>query len=319
MGYLSVLQVVVQLIICIKLITSQSSTTLRLVEKDATVVGVEPFYNETTFSSTECYLACLQQIDRCFYIETENLNEAWTCKLYNFLSEDFKKYLKPAKGREIVSPYPKKYPKDCVDLKQMGFEKDGVYSISIRENESPRKVFCGMETDGGGWIVIQKRFDGSVDFNRNWTDYRNGFGNIDVNGEYWLGNEFVHQYTSMYETNLILEAVTFGGEKNTTKLQSFKLSDEVSKYIFEFGTCEGLCSLALNKRKFSTPDQDNDGSIKHCAAMFGAWWHKNCFWVNFNGKYSNTNPVPHWTGITWKEFRGSAESLKETKMMVRRI
>src|SRR6218665_1999705 len=44
-------------------------------------------------------------------------------------------------------------------------------------------------------IVIMQRFDGSVNFNRNWVKYRNGFGNI-RRGEFWLGNEKVHRLTS---------------------------------------------------------------------------------------------------------------------------
>ena len=29
-----------------------------------------------------------------------------------------------------------------------------------------------------GWIIIQQRLDISLDFNQNWTTYRNGFGNV---------------------------------------------------------------------------------------------------------------------------------------------
>ena len=33
--------------------------------------------------------------------------------------------------------------------------------------------------------VIQRRIDDSVDFDRNWTEYQRGFGQLD--GNFWLG------------------------------------------------------------------------------------------------------------------------------------
>ena len=47
-------------------------------------------------------------------------------------------------------------------------------------------VYCDMTTDGGGWIVIQRnRMDNSVSFNKNWTDYEEGFGELHT--EFWYG------------------------------------------------------------------------------------------------------------------------------------
>ncbi|OWF39987.1 Angiopoietin-related protein 4 [Mizuhopecten yessoensis] len=49
-------------------------------------------------------------------------------------------------------------------------------------------------TDGGGWTVLQHRLNGSVSFNRSWTDYVTGFG--DLRGDFWLGLEYIHVLTS---------------------------------------------------------------------------------------------------------------------------
>ena len=45
---------------------------------------------------------------------------------------------------------------------------------------------CDMDTDGGGWLVIQRRVSGGTEnFFRGWSDYEDGFG--DLNGEFWYG------------------------------------------------------------------------------------------------------------------------------------
>ena len=67
------------------------------------------------------------------------------------------------------------------------------------------EVYCDTSKGGGGWLVVQRRQDGSVDFNRNWLEYEDGFGKL--TGEFliwaegpplshwsrWLGNENGHQ------------------------------------------------------------------------------------------------------------------------------
>jgi len=61
----------------------------------------------------------------------------------------------------------------------------------LKQIESKYLIFFFSVT---GWTVIQRREDGTVDFYRNWEEYKNGFGN--QNGEFWLGNEQIYQITN---------------------------------------------------------------------------------------------------------------------------
>ncbi|XP_055942893.1 techylectin-5A-like isoform X3 [Argiope bruennichi] len=80
---------------------------------------------------------------------------------------------------------------DCFEILASGRNKSGIYILWPREfpTERPLKAYCDMDTDGGGWTVIQRRgkFPFQQDFNKDWERYKNGFGKLTE--EFWLGNE----------------------------------------------------------------------------------------------------------------------------------
>ncbi|XP_022777567.1 fibrinogen-like protein 1 [Stylophora pistillata] len=81
---------------------------------------------------------------------------------------------------------------NCAELYKAGNTFSGVYSIDP-DGLGAFDVYCNQSTAGGGWTVIQRRLDGSVDSNRCWCDYKHGFGNM--TGEYWLGVDKINHLT----------------------------------------------------------------------------------------------------------------------------
>ena len=47
-----------------------------------------------------------------------------------------------------------------------------MYLIRPDEAERPVQAWCEQDIDNGGWAVIQSRRDGSVNFFRNWDNYK---------------------------------------------------------------------------------------------------------------------------------------------------
>ena len=56
----------------------------------------------------------------------------------------------------------------------MGFTTSGIYSIQPWGARQPFNVYCEQDYYDGGWTVIQKRRDGSENFDRSYDDYTNG-------------------------------------------------------------------------------------------------------------------------------------------------
>ncbi len=86
-----------------------------------------------------------------------------------------------------------------------------------------------METTAGrGWTIFQRRVDGSVDFYRNWTDYKNGFGNLTT--EFWLGLDKIHRLSSSEQNVLRVDLGTFENETAYAVYESFSVGNESDAY-----------------------------------------------------------------------------------------
>ena len=181
---------------------------------------------------------------------------------------------------------------NCLEWKKKGCNENGIYPIAINGvnntiNNKGVPVYCDMVTDGGGWTVIQNRFDGSVNFDRLWEEYKNGFGSL--NGEFWLGNEILYRLSQQNHENMQLkfEATRFSDESINKVCNNFKLTSEEDSYKISFSSVEGVEDAPdLNGTKFTTRDRDNDLYPSNCAIDFpGGWWFSGCFYVNLNGLY----------------------------------
>ena len=151
-------------------------------------------------------------------------------------------------------------------------------------------VRCDMVTDGGGWIVFQRRVDASVDFYRGWQEYKNGFG--DLNGNFWLGLEKLHKLASPGKGAMLRVDMKHFRNPDSVKYAEYRLfeiMDEAAGYRLNVGGYSGDAgdSLLYHVRSmFTTKDRDQDSYPVNCAVpCAGAWWYYKCYLANLNGLY----------------------------------
>ncbi|KAI0231692.1 Ficolin-1 [Lamellibrachia satsuma] len=219
-------------------------------------------------------------------------------------------------GLSFVTPRPS--ATDCADLKREGYSLSGIYDIRLVAANKTIKVYCDMTTDGGGWLVFQRRQDGSVDFYRDWASYKEGFG--DVSGEFWLGNDYLHAVTAQKQYTLRIDLGDFEGATRYAVYSNFAVSDELQKYRLSFGAYNGTAGNALARQAggFSTKDRDNDVHHQHCAQRYkGAWWYKGCLHSNLNAQYLDGAHTTFASGVNWHQWHGLTYSLKKVEMKLR--
>ena len=91
--------------------------------------------------------------------------------------------------------------------------------------------------------VFQKRFNGSVDFFRDYQCYQDGFGN--ALGEYWLGLDYMRSLVEQYGQELRVD-LWHGNETAYAKYNWFSIGTASDGYRLSTGAYSG------NAGKFKT-------------------------------------------------------------------
>nr|XP_023646850.1 angiopoietin-related protein 2-like [Paramormyrops kingsleyae] len=210
---------------------------------------------------------------------------------------------------------------DCLHALDEGHADSGMYLVRPENGNQLMQVWCDQRHDPGGWTVIQRRQDGSVNFFRNWETYKQGFGNID--GEYWLGLENIYWLTNQGTYKLLVTLEDWSGRKVFAEYASFRVESEAEFYKLRVGRYHGNAGDSLtwhNSKQFTTLDRDHDVYTGNCAHyQKGGWWYNACAHSNLNGVWYRGGHYRsrYQDGVYWAEFRGGAYSLKKVTMMIR--
>ncbi|XP_078663593.1 uncharacterized protein LOC144906813 isoform X2 [Branchiostoma floridae x Branchiostoma belcheri] len=221
------------------------------------------------------------------------------------------------------------FPRDCTYWYNQGHRTSGVYSIQLRGSDDTFSAWCHFDDDGtGAWTVMQRRQDGSVDFYRDWQEYKNGFG--DVTGEYWLGNENIYQLTNQAKYKLRIDLQDFDGRMFFAEYSLFRVENEADNYRLRLGNHTGNTRDGMTKLDKDQPFTTKDHGTRqgsHCASVqkAGWWFGEVCLnWANLNGIYKDSGEYTgEQNGIFWFPLRliGYPElhSLKKVTMKLRRL
>lgn len=195
----------------------------------------------------------------------------------------------------------------CGQIKAKGSTANGWYKIRL--NSPDRRILsvkCYLDM---GQTVIQHRMDDSTNFNRTWSDYKQGFGN---KMSWWAGLENIHYWTTLKTFKLSISLTDHTDRTYTAEYDDFKIDTEAEKYKLTLGSFSGgdagnallhsQSNLNHNNMKFSTWDQDNDGSSFPCARQYkSGWWFNYCWAANLNGLWTS-NEKCQYTCAQWKNL-----------------
>ncbi|KAH9505289.1 Ficolin-2 [Bulinus truncatus] len=181
------------------------------------------------------------------------------------------------------------------------------------------QYLCDTKSDGGGWIVFQRRVDRDLSFSRNWTEYKEGFGSLC--GDHWLGNDNIHEITKQgrYELRIDMEYKT---RRYYVQYTDFYIENEAQKYKLHFKNFKGDTTDGLkfhNDQTFATQQMDSDPrTALLCPHRFTTgWWYNICHQSNLNGQFNSTQAGVE--GVYWEGLTAGHDSLTSVEMKMRKM
>jgi len=218
-----------------------------------------------------------------------------------------------------------KAAKSCKHLYDDGVTINGIYPI-VASNGKIVYAYCDMKN--GGWLVIQKRFEGLESFNKTFESYKNGFGSLD--GEHWLGLENVHLLTNDLSWDLEIELECIHKTVASARYSGFSIQAAPGYNLWFNQFAGGLAGNSLEHskgEKFTTPDRDQDNFYLNCGVIHqGAWWwYESCGWANLNAftypKYQGQNLLDTTTDkrLYWYRLHNDQTPLIKTTMKIRPV
>ena len=128
-------------------------------------------------------------------------------------------------------------PRHCKDLLDSGDSGSGLRQVYPYHGQPHHRVtvYCDHTVDGGGWTVFQRRSNDTSrqDFNRRWTEYQMGFG--DLEGEFWLGLDLLHEFTSTTMQQLRIDLEDYDGAHRWAKYGFFHVGGLDTRYLLGVG------------------------------------------------------------------------------------
>nr|BAN92390.1 self-incompatibility-linked fibrinogen-like protein-A [Ciona intestinalis] len=209
---------------------------------------------------------------------------------------------------------------DCNEIYKMGHANSDVYQLWVNQLYRFTFVYCDMDVravrNQTGWITIQRRINGEINFDRGWKDYVDGFGN--VRGEYWIGLEHIHALSNQNTTTNWFGAfvtlprmrIDFEDQDGVTayaEYELFKVAGANKKYRLIAVHLDKATAIPagvptpISTYWFST--YDNNNAYSNCPQTYhGGWWFLACGESNLNGPYPQIGDKNSPSNIYWYDW-----------------